>query len=272
MTDLTVTATPRAAQRPLRGRPGPVAAGASLLGRSLLHTVRSPDALVLAIMLPVALMLVFTFVFGGAIDGDGGYVDYVVPGIILLCAGYGASTVAVDVAGDLRAGFIDRIRTMPVPASAVIAGHVVASVVRNLVATALVIGVALLLGFRPSAGPLEWLGALAVVTLWILAVTWLFAAVGLAASGPEAASGYGFALLFLPYLSSAFVPVATMPDWLRWLADTQPVTPIIETIRGLLMGTETGTRAWWAVGWCLLIIAIGVVWSTVVFGRKAGRR
>ncbi|MWB99295.1 ABC transporter permease [Agromyces seonyuensis] len=272
MTAVLTPLAPAAESRPLRGRPGLAPATASFTGRSLTHTIRNADALVMAIVLPVMLMLVFTYVFGGAIDSGGGYVDYVVPGIILLCAGFGASGVAVDVAEDLTAGFIDRIRTMPVAAGAVIAGHVIASVVRNLVATGIVIGVALLVGFRPTAGPLEWLGAIGVVTLWILAITWLFAAVGLTASGPEAASGYGFVLLFLPYLSSAFVPVDTMPEWLQRVAEHQPVTPIIETIRGLLMGTPIDDQAWWAVGWCVLLIAIGVVWSTWAFGRKSGRR
>ncbi|WP_040166438.1 ABC transporter permease [Microbacterium gorillae] len=261
------------AVRPLRARPSLLSATAALTRRSLLHTLRNVDALVTAVALPVLLMLLFTFVFGGAIDGGrGDYVDYVVPGIILLCSGFGASGVAVEIAGDLKAGFLDRVRTMPVPAFAVIAGHVLASMVRNLLATGIVVGVALLVGFRPVAGPAAWLAAVAIVALWILAITWLFAGVGLAASGPEAASGYGFALLFLPYLSSAFVPVDTMPAWLRWPAEHQPVTPIIESIRGFLMGTPVGATGWWALGWCLLIIAAGASWSIAMFARKSGRR
>ena len=166
----------------------------------------------MAIMLPVMLMLLFTFVFGGAIDPSGGYVDYVVPGIILLCAGFGAASTAVYVAGDMKAGIIDRFRTMPLRASAVLTGHVVASLLRNLLATGVVIGVALLVGFRPTAGVWGWLGAIGIIALYILAITYLFAAIGLAAKSPEGASGYGFIILFVPYLSSAFVPVETMPD------------------------------------------------------------
>ena len=226
----------------------------------------------MAVVLPTMLMLMFTWIFGNAIDPTGGYVDYVVPGIILLCAGFGASSTAIAVSRDMTTGIIDRFRTMPIRSGAVLTGHVVASLVRNLVATAVVIAVALLVGFRPVATPLEWLGVLGVVALYILAITYLFAAIGLAASTPEAASGYGFILLFLPYVSSAFVPIETMPDWLQAVAEYQPITPVIETIRALLMDTPLGDSAWWALAWCVGIIAVSVVWGAWLFRRKAGRR
>lgn len=245
---------------------------ATFIVRSLRYSIRNGEALLMAIMLPVVLMLLFVYVFGGAIGGGGEYVNYVVPGIILLCAGFGASSTAVDVASDMATGIMDRFRTMPIRSWAVLTGHVVASLVRNLVATGIVIGVALLVGFRPVATPLEWLGAVALVALYILAITYLFAAIGLAAGSAEAANGYGFILLFLPYLSSAFVPLATLPDWLRPVAEHQPITPIIETIRGMLMGTDAGGQPAWAIGWCLLILLIAVVWGAVMFRRKAGRR
>jgi ABC-2 type transport system permease protein len=244
---------------------------AVFVGRSIRHSLRNMDALVMAIALPIMLMLLFTYVFGGAIDPSGQYVNYVVPGIILLCAGFGSSSTAVDVAGDMTNGIIDRFRTMPIRSANVITGHVVASLARNLVATCVVICVALLVGFRPSASILEWLGAAGVITLFILTFTWLYAAIGLVAGSPSAASGYGFALLFLPYLSSAFVPTDTMPTWLRGVADNQPITPVIETIRGLLTGTPIHDHAWWAVGWCVLILLGSYVWSSWAFGRKAGR-
>ena len=242
------------------------------IGRSLKHSLRNAEALTMSIVLPVMLMLLFTFVFGGAIASDGSYVDYVVPGIILLCAGFGAASTAVDVAGDMATGIIDRFRTMPIRSWAVLTGHVVASVIRNLVATIVVIGVALLVGFRPSATPVEWLGAFALVTLYILTITYLFAAIGLAASSAEAASGYGFILLFLPYISSAFVPIDSLPTWLQWVAENQPISPIIETLRGLLMDTDPGAAPIAAVTWCLAIIAVAIVWGAVMFRRKAGRR
>ena len=165
-----------------------------------------------------------------------------VPGIILLCAGFGAAGTAVGVAEDMTSGIIDRFRTMPIASAGVITGHVVASLLRNLVATTVVIVVALVVGFRPSAGPLQWLAALGLVALWILTITWLFAALGLVARSTEAAGNYGFALLFLPYLSSAFVPLATLPAGLRWFAEHQPLTPVIESIRGLLLGAEVAAR------------------------------
>jgi len=240
------------------------------IARSIRHTIRDVDALIMAIALPVILMLLFTYVFGGAIQPGGGYVDYVVPGIILLCAGFGSAGTAVDVATDMTTGIIDRFRTMPIRSSAVLTGHVVASLARNLVATAVVVGVALAVGFRTSATPLEWLGAIGMIALFILAITWLYAALGLAARSVEAANGFGFALLFLPYLSSAFVPTDTMPVFLRWIADNQPITPIIETLRALLSGTTMGDSAWWAIGWCLVILAGAFLWARMLFGRRAG--
>lgn len=262
---MTAITTTRAALRPFTEE-------SVFIARSLRHSIRNVDALLMAIMLPVILMLLFTFVFGGAIDPDGGYVDYVVPGIILLCAGFGAASTAVDVADDMETGIIDRFRTMPIRSWVVLTGHVVASLVRNLFATLVVFGVALLVGFRPDATPLEWIAAFGLIALYILAITYLFAAIGLAARSTEAANGYGFILMFLPYLSSAFVQVDTLPVWLRWIAENQPITPIIETIRGLLLGTELGTRPLFAVGWCLVILAIAVAWGAIMFRRKAGRR
>jgi ABC-2 type transport system permease protein len=240
--------------------------------RSLRHSLRDGESLLMAIMLPVVLMLLFTFVFGGAIDPSGGYVDYVVPGIILLCAGFGAASTAVYVAGDMKAGIIDRFRTMPVRASAVLTGHVVASLLRNLLATGVVICVALLVGFRPTAGLWGWLGAVGIIALYILTITYLFAAIGLAAKSPEGASAYGFIILFVPYLSSAFVPVESMPAWLQWIAEHQPVTPIIEAIRSLLMGTPMGDAAWLAIAWCAGILIASFAWGAWLFRRKAGTR
>lgn len=256
----------------LRPRITGLTAESVFVKRSLTHSLRDGESLLMAIMLPIMLMLLFTFVFGNAIDPGGGYVNYVVPGIILLCAGFGAASTAVYVAGDMKSGIIDRIRTMPLRSGAVLTGHVVASLVRNLLATGVVIGVALLVGFRPTADVWGWIGAVAMIGLYILTITYLFAAIGLAAGSPEAASGYGFILLFLPYLSSAFVPVDTMPTWLQWFAENQPITPIIETIRGLLFDLPTGTEPWWALGWCVAILTGAVAWGAWLFRRKAGRR
>ncbi|GAA1944272.1 ABC transporter permease [Agromyces allii] len=273
MTTVTHPAGPSAAtligERP---RIGALTAESVFIGRSFRHSVRDVESMLMAVMLPVMLMLMFTWIFGNAIDPSGGYVDYVVPGIILLCAGFGASSTAVSVSRDMTTGVIDRFRTMPIRSGAVLTGHVVASLVRNLVATAVVICVGLIVGFRPSATPLEWVAVFGLVALYILAITYLFAAIGLAAGTPEAASGYGFILLFLPYISSAFVPVATMPEWLQPIAEHQPITPVIETIRALLSDAPLGDEGWWAVGWCVAIIVVAAVWGAWLFARKAGRR
>ena len=255
-----------------RPRLAPLVAETTFIKRSLIHTLRTPDALIMATVFPIIMMFLFVFVFGGAIEGDGNYVNYVVPGIILLCAGFGAASVAVDVANDMTAGIIDRFRTMPLRASAVVTGHVITSLLRNLVATSIVIVVAIGLGFRPDATGGEWVFTFLLIAGYILAITFLFAAIGLAASSPEAASGYGFIVMFIPYVSSAFVPVDTMPEWLRWVADNQPLTPIIETVRGLLLGTDIGDSAGLAVMWCAIILVVAIVWTTVAFRAKAGRR
>jgi ABC-2 type transport system permease protein len=266
---MTTTITP---QVPQRQQTGYLTTNLVMMVRSIRHSIRNVDALVMAIVLPTILMLLFTFVFGGALDTEGGYVQYVVPGIILLCAGFGASSTAVDVADDLSNGIIDRFRTMPIRAYTVLIGHVFASLFRNLLATGVVIGVGLLVGFRSSASPLAWLATIGVIALYILAITWVYAAVGLAAKSVEAASGFGFVLLFLPYLSSAFVPVDTMPTWLQWFSSNQPITPITETIRSLLKGTELGNNGWLAIGWSILFIVGSFLWGAWLFRRKAAKR
>ncbi|WP_373426117.1 ABC transporter permease [Paenibacillus radicibacter] len=245
---------------------------AIFIGRSLRLSLRNTEQLIMAIMLPIMLMLLFTYVFGGAIAREGDYVNYVVPGIILLCVGFGSSSTAVDVATDMTNGIINRFRTMPISSMGVVVGHVVASLVRNLFATGIVIGVALLVGFSPSASFMEWLGALGIIVLFLLTFTWLFAAIGLVTGSPSAASGYGFALLFLPYLSSAFVPIDTMPSWLQGVATYQPITPVIESIRGLLTGGLAYNQVWSAIAWCLGLLFIAMIWSVYAFKRKAGRR
>lgn len=268
---MTVTATP-ALVGTVRPRLRGLTAESIFIGRSMRHSLRDTESLLMSIILPVMLMLMFTYVFGGAIDSTGEYVNYVVPGTVLTCAGFGASTTATFVANDMQNGIIDRFRTLPLRAGAVLTGHVVASLARNMVATAVVVGVALLIGFRPDAGLLDWLGAAGVIALWILAITYLFAAIGLAAGSAEAATGYGFVLLFLPYLSSAFVPLETMPSWLGAFSEHLPVTPVIEAIRGFLMGTDPGPHVLGAVIWCGGILAVAVVWGAWLFRRKAGRR
>lgn len=241
----------------------------TMLDRNLRHTLRSPDAMIMTVAVPVLILLMFVYVFGGAMDvGGGAYIDYVVPGIILLCAGFGSATTAVAVCTDFTEGIVDRFRTMAVARSAFLNAHVTESLLRNLVTTALVTVLAVALGFRPTADPLRWLGALGLIALFVLALSWISAALGLIARTVEAANGFTFVFLFLPYVSSAFVPTDSMPGWLAPIAEHQPVTPVIETIRGLLIGTPIGDSAWFAVGWCLLFTVIGYTASLALFRRR----
>lgn len=247
---------------------GVLTASRVFVGRSMKHSLRDGEGMMLAIVLPVMLMLLFTYVFGGAIDPSGGYLDFVIPGIIVLCSGFGAASVAVSVNRDITGGAMQRFRSLPMPAATCLVGHVVASVVRNLLATGIVLGLGLLLGFRPSAGPLEWLAAAGLVIAWIVAVTVIFAAIGLMSSSPEAANGYGFIILFLPYLSSAFVPLDSLPGWLSPVAAAQPVTPLVESVRALLLGTEPGSQPVWALLWCAGIVVVGAVVIAWRFPRQ----
>jgi ABC-2 type transport system permease protein len=245
-------------------------ATAVLVGRSVRLSRRNLDALILSVALPVLLMLVFVFVFGGAIATGREYVTYVVPGILLLCTGYGAASTATAVAADLQLGMVDRLRTLPIPGSAVLTGHVAASLARNGVATGLVVLVALLVGFRPTAGPLEWLLAGGLLALYVAALSWFAAGVGVLAGSVESAGVFGFVMLFLPYLSSAFVPVETMPGVLRAFSEHQPVTPVIETVRGLLTGAPVD-RGWEALAWCSGLLVLGAAFAAAVFGRRSSR-
>jgi ABC-2 type transport system permease protein len=242
----------------------------TMAARSIRLSFRTVDALVTSLMLPVMLMLMFVYLFGGAIQTGGEYVTYVVPGVILLCAGFGSATTAVGVSQDMTGGIIDRFRSMDVGGAALLAGHVAASVLRNLASTVLVLGVAIAIGFRPHAGALDWLAVAGVLLAFVLAVSWLAAAIGLIARSPEAANGFTFVVMFLPYASSAFVPVDTMPSAIQGFAQHQPVTPVIETLRGLLLGTPVGSSPWTALAWCAAILAVSVAVSGVLFRRRTG--
>lgn len=269
---MTIETSALSAAITVRPRLGGLRAEAIFVERSMRRSLRDGESLLMAIMLPVMLMLLFTWVFGGAIDPSGDYVNFVVPGIILICAGFGASSTAIYVAHDMSSGIMDRFRTMPLRSGALLTGHVVASLIRNLVATAIVVGVGLVVGFRPTATALEWGAVAALIALYILAFTYLFAAIGLAAGSPEAANGYGFVLLFLPYLSSAFVPVESMPEWLQPVATYQPITPVVDTLRALLTGTPVGTSPVWALIWCSGILLASVLWGAWLFRRQSNRR
>jgi ABC-2 type transport system permease protein len=268
VSDIAAPALP-AAPRPAPARVASALSDSiTMAGRALRLSMRNMDALLTSLMLPIMLMLLFVYLFGGAIQTGTEYVTYVVPGVLLLCAGFGASTTAVSVTLDMTGGIIDRFRSLDVAGAAVLAGHVAASVVRNIASTILVFGLAFVIGFRPDAGPLDWIAAIGVLLLFILAISWLSAAVGLLAKSPEAASGFTFFVMFLPYPSSAFVPIDTMPTWIHGFAENQPVTPVIETMRGLLLDIPVGTSPWRAVAWCTAILIASVALSGVLFRRR----
>lgn len=245
-----------------------IADGLVMSTRCVRLSSRNVEALITSLMLPVTLMLVFVYLFGGAIHTGTRYVTYVVPGVILLCAGFGSATTAVTVSQDMTGGIVDRLRSLDVGGTAVLCGHVVASLARNAASTVLVLAVALLIGFHPTAGPLAWVGVAGMLALFVVAISALAAAVGLLARSPEAANGFGFLIMFLPYASSAFVPVATMPAWLQGFARHQPVTPVIETLRSLLLGGPAGSNPWQAVAWCAGILCVSAGVAAVSFARR----
>ena len=244
-----------------------------MIRRNVRRSLRDPEAFFTALLLPVILMLLFVYVFGGAMRTGYTYVDYVVPGLIVLCAGVGAGTTAVAVATDMTNGIVDRFRSMPIAGSSILVGHVIASLARNLIATTLVIGVGIAIGWRPTGSALDWTVAAAMIVMLILALSWVAAVVGLLVRSPEAASSFSMVLMFLPYVSTAFVPGHTMPAALRAFAERQPFTPIVETMRGLWMGhTSTGAstvhEAMIAVAWSGALLVVATAAASHLFRRR----
>src|SRR5258708_3911191 len=231
-----------------------------MAGRCLRLSSRQLDALLTSLMLPVMLMLMFVYLFGGAVHTGTRYVTYVVPGVLMVCAGFGAATTAVSVTQDMTGGIIDRFRSMDVRGVAFLAGHIVASVARNVASTVLVFGVAYLIGFRPHAGRLGWLAAAGVLLAFILAISWLAPAFRPLVSPLQAAHPLT--------LIMAFVPTATMPGWIQAFARPQPITPVVETLRGLLLGTPAGSSLWIALIWCGGLTAAAVAVSGLLFRRR----
>ncbi|RSS66137.1 ABC transporter permease [Streptomyces sp. WAC06614] len=257
----------------------------TMLRRNLKRALRYPAMTFSVVLMPVLMLLLFTYAFGGALGagitgtpagdgsptGGGAYIGYVAPGIILMTATSGAVATAVSVCVDMTEGIVNRFRTMSVSRAAFLTGHVVGSTLQALVAITVVTGVAVAIGFRPDASVVEWLAAAGLLTLVTLALTWVSAAIGLVSRTPESASNTPLPLTFLPFLGSAVVPTDSMPTGLRWFAEYQPFTPVIETLRGLLTGTEIGTSGYVAVAWCLGLTLAGYLWARSAFGRLAYR-
>jgi ABC-2 type transport system permease protein len=253
----------------------------TMLHRNLLHMVRYPALSMFVIIGPVVILLLTVFVFGGTlgaglpgVDPAGGrdaYLAYVMPGILAITIAGTAGGTATTVAMDMTEGITARFRTMAISRAAVLAGHVLGNTVQGVIAIALVLGAGLAIGFRPTAGPLEWIAAAGLVVLIAFAISWLAVGMGMQSKSVESASNYPLLLTILPLLGSGFVPTGSMPVWLQWFAQYQPFTPFIETVRGLLTGTPLGWNPLFAVGWCVVIAAAGYAWSMVIYERKSVR-
>jgi ABC-2 type transport system permease protein len=237
----------------------------ALLGRSLRHVGRSPDTIITTAIIPIAMMLLFVYVFGGAIrtGGEGRYVDYLLPGILLITIASGISYTSYRLFLDMQGGIFERFQSMPIARSAVLWAHVLTSLVANLVSLAVVVGVAVIMGFRSGAGVLSWLAVAGILLLFTLALTWLAVIPGLTASSVEGASAFSYPLIFLPFISSAFVPTDSMPGPVRSFAEHQPVTSIVDAIRSLFADQPLGSDLWIALAWCvgLLVVAYGLAMS-----------
>lgn len=248
----------------------------TMLRRNLLHMRRYPVLTLMLIMIPVIMQLLFVFVFGGTlgagIGGAGGgradYANYVTPGILMLALASAAQGVAITIAMDMTEGIIARFKTMRIFRPSVLTGLVVGSILQSLFGMAVLIAVAYLTGFRPDSTPLEWLGAAGILTLATLAITWLAVACGLVSKTVEAASNLPMPLILLPFLGSGFVPTDSMPGPMRWFAEYQPFTPIMETLRGLFFGTAIGNSAWIAIAWCVGITVVCYVWAKRLYNRE----
>ncbi|TFD34180.1 ABC transporter permease [Cryobacterium cryoconiti] len=266
---------------PARRRSHVIADSITMLHRNLLHMVRYPGLSMFTIGGPVVILLLLLFVFGGTlgaglpgVDPAGGraaYLAYVMPGILLITIAGTAGGTATTVAMDMTEGITARFRTMAISRTAVLAGHVLGNTIQAIIAVTLVLAVGLLIGFRPTAGPVDWLAAAGLIAFISSAISWLAVGMGMQSKSVETASNLPLLLTILPLLGSGFVPTASMPAGLQWFAQYQPFTPFIETLRGLLLGTPLGWNPVLAIGWCVVIAAAGFVWSTALYERKSVR-
>ncbi|HET6754297.1 MAG TPA: ABC transporter permease [Jiangellaceae bacterium] len=247
----------------------------TMLRRNLRRMQRYPMMTLMLIGIPAILLLLFVYVFGGTmgagIGGSSGgraeYANYVLPGILLISIATGATGTATSVAMDMTEGIVARFKTMAIYRPSVLSGHVLGSVIQTVISLAVLIGVALLVGFRPDANPGEWFAAAGFLVAISVAITWLSVALGLASKTVEGASNLPMPLILLPFLGSGFVPTESMPTAVQWFADYQPFTPIMETVRGLLLGTAIGINAWIAAAWCVAITVVGYVWAKKLYNR-----
>ncbi|MBM7517632.1 ABC transporter permease [Nocardioides nitrophenolicus] len=241
----------------------------TLLGRSLRHILRSPDTIITTAITPIAMLLLFVYVFGAAIDsGDGKYVNYLLPGILLITVASGIAYTSYRLFLDLQGGIFERFLSMPIARSAALWGHVLTSLVANAISVVLVVLVALLMGFRSGAGLVAWLGVAGLLVLFTLALTWLAVIAGLAARSPDGAGGFAYPIIFLPFISSAFVPTDGMPGPVRWFAEHQPVTSIVNTLRALLGEQPVGADGWLALAWCAGLLVLAYALAMRAYRRR----
>ena len=242
----------------------------TLTGRSLRHVLRSPDTIITTAVTPIALLLLFVFVLGGAIEtgSNQSYVNYLLPGILLITIASGIAYTSYRLFLDMQSGIFDRFQSLPIARSSVLWSHVLTSVVANLVSVAIVIVVALLLGFRTGASFGAWLAVAGILVLFTLALTWLAVVAGLSAKSVDGASAFSYPLIFLPFISSAFVPTESMPAPVAWFADNQPVTAIVNTVRALFAGDVVGSSIWAALAWLVGILAIAYALAIATYRRK----
>src|SRR5215470_8591983 len=239
---------------------------AVLTRRSLKHVTRSADTIITTAIIPVALMLLFVYVFGGAIkSGSASYVTYLLPGILLITIASGISYTAFRLFTDVRSGIFERAQSSPIARSGVLWAHVLTSLVANVISLVVVVGVALLMGFRSGAGVSAWLAVAGILILFTLALTWIAVIPGLSASSVDGASAFAYPLIFLPFVSSAFVPTDTMPGPVRWFAEHQPVTSIVNSIRNLFDGQPVGSSIWIALAWCVGILSVAYAFAVVTY-------
>ena len=242
---------------------------AALTGRSLRHITRSPDTIITTTIMPIAFLLLFVYVFGGAINtGSDSYVNYLLPGILLITIASGISYTAFRLFLDMKSGIFERFQSMPIARSSVLWAHVLTSLVANLVSVVVVVLVALLMGFHSGAGVLAWLAVAGILMLFTLALTWLAVIPGLTAKSPDGASAFSYPLIFLPFISSAFVPTDSMPGAVRAFAENQPVTTIVNTIRDLLTQQPVGTDIWIALAWLVGIAIVAYTVAMATYRRK----
>jgi ABC-2 type transport system permease protein len=240
-----------------------------MLGRSMRHILRSMDTIITVTIMPIAFMLLFVYVFGGAIQtGTDNYVNYLLPGILLIAIASGISYTAYRLFLDMQRGIFERFHSMPIARSTVLWGHVLTSLVSNSISVVVIMIVALIMGFRSSAGILSWLAVAGILALFTLALTWIAAIAGLSANSMDGAVAFSYPLLFLPFISSAFVPTESMPSGVRAFAENQPVTSIVESIRALLSGQPAGNDIWIALAWCVGIMLVAYVIAMRAYKKR----